>query len=54
MTSLDALELKELPKDGTDRYFVWLCKLNDSLPLGFQLSDSELKKLAVLMGKKIK
>lgn len=42
MNSKDALELTRLPKDEKERIFVWLCFLNNQLPMRMQLSDKEI------------
>jgi G:T-mismatch repair DNA endonuclease (very short patch repair protein) len=49
INSKDAIEMTMLPKKGIQRYFVWLCKLNDKLKLQSQLSDKELWKIAKKM-----
>ena len=54
MNSLDALEIKKY--DGIpdqDRYFIWLCYINNSMPIGLRLSDYELKIFSYFMYKKI-
>jgi hypothetical protein len=52
--SIQAQEKRDLPPEGPDRYFVWLCHLNGKLIPTLRLSDVELKMLAHIMAKKIK
>jgi hypothetical protein len=51
---MDALSFKTLPKKGLQRYFVWLCKINNLLPLWVQLSDKELWCIARLIKRSVK
>jgi hypothetical protein len=51
MRSLDTSFLKKLPGKGIDRYFVWLCKLQDKININFRLSDQDLLKIAKRINK---